>query len=155
MGSPERWRGLLLGLLLVFVGAVVVYWITSRYAEDIAALMTRIAAIAGTVAALVATVGRAVQAALSRVTEFQRSLNENLERQPRNAPARFGNSRRRLKKSVNVSRNSGPRRSGSSNASRSYRASSGASTPPAARRLHSSARRQQRLQGAARHGRSG
>ena len=81
VGFSERWRGLLLGLLLVFVGAVVVYWITSRYAEDIAALMTRIAAIAGTVAALVATVGRAVQAALTRVTEFQRSLNENLERQ--------------------------------------------------------------------------
>ena len=80
-GLAQRWQGLVLGLLLVAVAAVVVYEVTSRYAQDIAATMTRVATIVGALAAIVATVGRAATAAIVRVGEFRRSLEENLRRQ--------------------------------------------------------------------------
>ena len=116
-GLAQRWQGLVLGLLLVAVAAVVVYEVTSRYAQDIAATMTRVATIVGALAAIVATVGRAATAAIVRVGEFRRSLEENLRRQ--SDLRRNGRSRRNgrpSKRSAGVSRSSVPLRSWSWNA---------------------------------------
>jgi hypothetical protein len=80
-GLAMRWKGLLVGLLLVAAGAFVLYEVTRVSGSRIAAAMTRFVAIAGPLTLALATVGKSARAVLGRAEAFRQSLEDNLERQ--------------------------------------------------------------------------
>jgi KAP family P-loop domain len=77
----RQWQGLVLGLLLVALVALVAYQISSSYGSDIAGAATRLVSIIGAVVALLSTVGKSAKAIIDRVGTFQQSIDENVNRQ--------------------------------------------------------------------------
>jgi hypothetical protein len=80
-GMKERGFGLLLGLVLSVAAAFVLYEVLQRYGQEIASLVARISALAGILAAALATVGRAGKAILRRAESFKKSFDANLKSQ--------------------------------------------------------------------------
>lgn len=77
----RQWQGLVLGLLVVALVALVAHQISSIYRSDIAGAATRLVSIIGVAVALLSTVGKSAKAIIDRVGTFQRSIDENVNRQ--------------------------------------------------------------------------